>query len=124
MITFTTPVQVPNATRVKVTTVLLYDEQSYARLDVQVLSPGQTPHALRFELLATDAGSCTGLRRAGTPNKFSDIIETFVLTVPNAYSQIETAYRGGGNKANAYKAVEQKLLDLGIIDATLAGTVG
>ena len=122
MIALTAPLTVANVTRIRGSAPTLFDEQGFARITVTVLSPGATPLAQVFEIAATN-GSCTGIRKNPTPSGWNDLIQTFQLTSATAYDQVEAAYRGAGSKAVGIRAVEAKLLELGIIDASLAGTV-
>lgn len=131
MFTLTTPIAIPNVTKIKAASVLLFDESSLARITVLVLSPGATPRTKRMELTVGNAGAelagpqSTTVTKNLAPVAFDDdVVYGAPLSIADGYDQIEAAYRGGVNKAAAFRAVEQKLADLHIIDATLAGTVG
>lgn len=80
----------------------------------------------RVEVWARNGGAdgkCDVLRINPTPLGFDDDVAVApgLIEVATAADQIEVAYRTGGNKAAALRAVEQKCIDLGIV--TLVGTV-
>jgi len=124
MIVLTTPVNVPNVTRIQVTDVSLFDSSSQAVVVVQVKSPPASNRTQGYQLTIADAGQCSRIKQNPTPIAFGDpvVVDQFTPTA-GAYTRLEAAYRGGGSKAAAFKAVETQLLADGIIDATLTGTV-
>lgn len=128
MITLTTPIAVPNITRVRVTEVALFDASSTARIKLQVLSPGGTPRAKDFEILVTngataDDTSSTLAINATTSAFDGDVVPGGRLRVVNGYDQVEAAYRAAANKAAAFRAVETLLLSLNLLPSQLGGTV-
>jgi len=128
MITLTTPITVPNITRIRVTEVALYDGQATARIKLQILSPGGTPRTKDFEILVTNgvnaADTSSSIAANPTTSAFDgDVVQGPRVQVATGYDQVEAAYRGGANKAASFRAVETLLLSLGLIPAALGGTV-
>jgi len=124
MIVLTTPVNVPNVTRIQATDVALFDSSSQGIVALQVRSPAASNRVQGYQLTINDSGQCSRIKVNPTPIAFGDpvVIDQFTPS-PGAYTRLEAAYRGGGSKAAAFKAVETQLLADGIIDASLTGTV-
>lgn len=132
--TLTNAILVPNINRWKVIDVPLFDEAKIARVKIRVLSIGTPPRTKDFEIIINNdtppangmqAGRTLTLKKNPAPIKFDDdVIYGPGIVVETGYDQIEAAYRGAPTKAAALRAVEQKLIDLGIVDASISGTVG
>ena len=133
MITLTTPVPIPNLTRSRVIAVILDDPQSTASVQVTIGAGGgrnlpTVSLAIRNTQLVGGvpvAGTTSdGLAVNGAPTSLvGDLLERVAVTTPTGYDTIEAAYRSGGNKNAAFRAVEQALLTLGIFGSGLGGSV-
>lgn len=133
MITLTTPIPVPNGTRIRAEHAQFIEDANsidempsetgpIALVKLRVMSSPANNRSKLFRLVIRN-GLCDGIRKSTTATAFDGDVEMFAITSATAYDQIEAAYRGAGGRAAALKAVETALLTLGIIDATLTGTV-
>lgn len=123
-ITLTTPIAVPNITRIKVADVLLFDSANVAKINVEALSTPANGRRKSFQLEVANGKSQSIAKNVASTQFDDDVVYSGRIDTATGYDQVEAAYRSGANKAAAYRAVETALLALGVIDATLTGTVG
>ena len=116
MITLTAAIAVPNIQRVKISEVLFFDASSAAVVKGAVLSSPANNRSKLFELTIKN-GLCDVLGPNPTPTRFDEdlVVSYQAITVAAGYDNLEAAYRGGANKAAAFRAVESR----GIADAWL-----
>jgi hypothetical protein len=118
MITLTTPIVIPNVNRIRVTEVLFFDRSESARVYLSFLAAGG--RSLDTHVNVTNAGAmCLDANAAAVG--FDDFLSRELREMTGAYDAIEAAYRSGATRAAAKRNVAQKLLDLGILGASLAG---
>lgn len=121
-ISLTTPIVIPNATRVKVTDLSIEDSLSRAVITVAVLSSPATGRVRRFSLTVRN-GASASLAKNATADDWSNEFALGAVDTPTGYDEVEAAYRTGANKAAGFRAVETKLLAIGVLSADFAGTV-
>ncbi len=121
MIALTTPVAIPNITRIELLGVSFVDDASIAVVRIAVRSAPAGNRVREIELTVRN-GVSLGLAVNATPRHWNDSVETGPVTTPTGYDTLEAAYSGGTKPARK-RAVESALLTLGVIGASLAGTV-
>lgn len=116
MIVLTTPVNIPNVQRVKGSIPQIDEDSGTVILYVDLLGGGSRLYN-RFQVAARN-GSCQGVRVRAIPMDFSDYFEVFTVEKPTAYTDICAAFLAAApNMGARVRAVEQKLLDLGLVPA-------
>jgi len=118
MLNLTVNVPVPNIAKMRVVVVDLNGDTNTALVTVSAQGAGALPWPQLFTLGIRD-GSSEGLRAKGTPLGYGDILEVFGFTTPTGFTDLVTAYVGGGISARN-KAAESYLVTLGALPA---GTV-
>jgi hypothetical protein len=118
MLNLSVNVQVPNIAKMRVVVVDLNGDTNTALVTVAVQGAGGAAWPSTFTLGIRD-GSSEGLRAKGSPLGYGDILEVFGFTTPTGFTDLVTAYVGGGISARN-KAVESYLVTLGALPA---GTV-
>ena len=118
MLNLTVNVPVPNIAKMRVVVVDLNSDTSTALVTVAVQGAGGAAWPSTFTLGVRD-GASEGLRGKATPLGYGDILEVFGFTTPTGFTDLVTAYVGGGIAARN-KAAESYLVSLGALPA---GTV-
>lgn len=123
MITLTAAIAVPNIQRVRLHPPQFFDDANQMAVRGDILSSNAAGRIKSFQIWVRN-GRSDALLVNSTPTKFDEDIKISdgAVSVADAYDQAEAAYRGGATKVLAVKALEQKLIDLNIIQ--LVGTVG
>ena len=121
MIILTTPVPLPNINRIRLDRFMFDHDGSQARLTFGALSPGGSPRMRQFEIIVTN-DSCTRLVVNPLPMGWDDSLLTETASIPDAFDTLEAAF-SAASKPNRRRVIEQTALTLGLIEATLAGTV-
>ncbi len=119
MNTFTTPINVPNVSRAKASSVLINQDTSTAFVIMQAFQIGGNVYG-SFQLVIVN-GSSIGLRANGAPTGPTDVLQLFTASSPTGFTDVVAAYtNGAGSLAAKHSAVEQVLVTAGLLPA---GTV-
>ena len=115
MLTLTTPITVPNVTKVHVDSVALDSNTNTATVVCSVQCAGVIPYGGPVTLTIRDgAGQALGLRATVTPLGVLDRLEVFThATAATAFTDLVTAYTGAIVARN--KAAESALLAAGLL---------
>ncbi len=119
MLTLTTPVTIPNITKLRVNSPVFDDDNSLltVRVDVQIAG------ALVVKSLACviGNGSAQGVRANPSPLNVDDRVQVFTQSQPTGYTDAVAAYNAAGGGVSAKcKAIETYMLGVGLLPA---GTV-
>lgn len=131
MITLTTPVAIPNGTRVEVTDVQFDEDNNTATVKVRALTAPVTDRKGRaLELfivdgLGTPETASRKVARGPTPSGLDDALVVLTqVNVPLGFTHLRDAWYAASGKAARRRAAETTGLADGWIDASLAGSVG
>jgi len=120
MLTFTTPITVPNLTRLRVVSVNVNDD--HADVVVEVLPPIAGKVYAKVLIVVRDNGTCGKLMVNQSSATYGDIVVVGEFTPTTAaFTNVYAAWKGGATMAASKKAVET----CGLTDGWLAiaGTV-
>lgn len=125
-ITLTTPVSVPNGTRLVVDKVRCDDEASEMTIVLQLRSPAGTDNVVSEKVLTIRNGSCDRVSR-GVPGSLQGYAEFLSfglagLTVAAGYDNAVAIWRAGTTPQARRNALEAHLLSVGYIHSSLTGT--
>lgn len=125
-LTLTTPLSLPNGTRLLISHVDVDDDNSVMNVTFQMRSPVATDLLVSQRVIQVRNGLSDRLSRGGMPPGSSYdtglVVTPGVQSTPTGYTDAINAWRGGAT-ANARKtALETLGLSAGWIDSTLAGT--
>jgi hypothetical protein len=115
MLNLTVNVPVPNITKMRVVVVDLNGDTNTALVTVAAQGAGALPWPTLLTLGIRD-GSSEGIRAKASPLGYGDILEVFGFTTPTGFTDLVTAYVGGGISARN-KAAESYLVSIGALPA-------
>lgn len=117
MLTLTTPIVIPNITKIHVDSVALDSNLNTGTVVCSVQCAGVIPYGGPVILTIRDgAGQSQGLRATVTPLGVLDRLETFTsATATTAFTDLVAAYSAGGGVAAKNKAAESALLAAGLL---------
>jgi hypothetical protein len=105
MLTLTTPIQIPNATKIKCEAPHFDDEAVYFECRLRVQCAGnveyKSPFAGGFKLIVRN-GLCEGVEHNGAASTVDGIVQRKELVLPTGYTDLVAAYHASGNN-NAVK---------------------
>jgi len=114
MLTLTTPIVIPNVTKVHVDSVALDSNTNTGTVVCSVQCAGVIPYGGPVILTVVD-GTSQGLRAKATPLGVLDRLEVFALNTPTGFTDLVTAYSSGGGVGVKNKAAETALLAAGLL---------
>jgi hypothetical protein len=132
MITLTTPVAIPNATRLEVADVQFDEDQSIATVTLRLRTPPATdlPGPAIVLYIADGAGTpqtaSMKIARAGSPSGIHNAATVVTqVNIVNGFTSLRTAWYAASpsTKAARRRAAETQGLADGWIDASLTGSV-
>lgn len=123
MISLTTPVAVPNITRIQVVAFQADEEANEGVVTVELRSPAGSNRVYRRMKLAVRNGKSEGLALNASPTGYQDLVSDIVVDTPTGFDTVLAAYVGAANKAARLRAVETALISLGVLGSGLGGTV-
>lgn len=124
MLNLTTPIPVPNITKVDPYKVADDRDDAVPSFTLMVRFQGNGGRdAGSFAVVARDAANSHGLTLNAAPAGLGDIILTGAMQIDNACTQVATAYdNAAGNRAARRAVAYAKALEIGLIAAALAAT--
>ena len=114
MLTLTTPITVPNITKVHVDSVALDSNLNTGTVVCSVQCAGVIPYGGPVVLTVRD-GQSQGLRATVTPLGVLDRLEVFSTTTATGFTDLVAAYSAGGGVGVKNKAAESALLAAGLL---------
>lgn len=117
MLTLTTPITVPNVTKIHVDSVALDSNTNTGIVVCSVQCAGVIPYGGPLILTVRDgAGNAQGIRATVTPLGVLDRLEVFAhATAATAFTDLVAAYSAGGGVGVKNKAAESALLAAGLL---------
>lgn len=96
MLTLTTPITVPNLTRLRVRRVEFDEDTSVAYVHVEAVGPGGAPPVYPGSpfVLEIRNGNSIGLRATASPASFTDRVQQFTIATPTGFTALVAAYVG------------------------------
>ncbi len=116
MLTLTTPIAVPNVTKVHVDSVALDSNTNTGTVVCSAQCAGAIPYGGPVVLTVKD-GQSQGLRVTASPLGILDRLEVFTTTTATGFTDLVTAYSAGGGVGAKNKAAESALLAAGLLPA-------
>lgn len=126
MLTLTTPIAVPNVTRIQVLAVDFDEDAEVAFVTIEARSPPATGlqyAKVRLRVANAPAMSHRLARNAEPTDYTNALVLVSQAPIANGYTALAAAWFGAANKAARRSAAETQGLASGWIDASLAGTV-
>lgn len=131
MITLTTPVPIPNCTRVEVTDVTFDEDNDIAAIRLKARTAPAANLASQVTVIQVKDGNGTAAKmsekvaRAATPAGLEDVLVMVpAVNIVNGYTNLKNAWYGAANTKGARRnAAETQGLAAGWIDSSLVGTV-
>jgi len=123
MLSLTNPINVPNIQKWQVTSfnAHLDDDVPWGEVTIRVLGGGGITYCVRT-LTVYDAQVSMYLFANPTPAGYSDRVVLGSKSIANAFTTLQTANTGSGNRKAQLVAIETACLACGVVDASLVGT--
>lgn len=121
MLTFATPITIPNLNRAEVEAVTIRGKLGVGYVYTRVIGAGAAQPSYPtndsvFELSIAN-GACQGIRVKAAPTGYGDRVETFTSTLPTGLTDMTAQYRAGANDAAGRRNVENWLVANGLLPA-------
>ena len=114
MLTLTTPIVIPNVTKIHVDSVSLDSNLNLGTVVCSVQCAGVIPYGGALAISVRD-GVSQGIRATVTPLGVLDRLEVFTTATATGFTDLVAAYSAGGGVNVKNKAAESMLLAAGLL---------